>query len=613
MASEFKVGESVEMRDKGDQTWSKGIIHSVSPLLVRFENGPTPFTFPEVRKLRTGGAHEGAKEEDEIKPDMLGNKMAAPVKTITLARWDPEKHDLWINGDQKIAVINLVLSTIALFIGFAIWTQWGGIAKNIIAAHKNDSNVYSFGYTDKKDHAAAVKLLGPIASISGGTSRVVHAFAVNPCGGRNTNLGSVLCIVIAMFMAGFTLMNDNCSLWLMYFCAILAGIGGGIFSSCMSNLSFFAPDRLQGTFLGICGGFGNLGVATQAQVVPRFAGLGMCIAGGSGSCDALPLGKKYVWNPLCFWGAISLLLIYPIATQMNNMPDHGRKRSKSDPGTLLTSDLTCFATMQTFAYIASMCVASLFYLTNPAVTPMPGLVILRAFLLTTLAGGIVWTMLYGCFLFPHIKERVKLQVDTGLFTDLNTLFMTLLYIMTFGSFIGYANAFPQLITTVFNKDPQAYAWLGATCGSLARVAGGVLSDFMGGAMLTQIAATVQILATLIAGVIIRIAQGSDDNSSIFPWFVFFIVMLFTATGVGNASTFKQMATLEKDEPERRGLLLGFTAAIAAYGAFVIPTIFGAGIKGGFLDVCFYVFAIYYVGCAAMNYMFYLREGCPCPC
>merc|ERR1719258_595368 len=143
--------------------------------------------------------------------------------------------------------------------------------------------------------------------------------------------------------------------------------------------------------------------------------------------------------------------------------------------------------------------------------------------------------------------------------------------MTFGSFIGYANAFPTLITTVFKKDAADYAWLGATCGSFARVFGGFVSDYIGGALLTQIAATVQILSTVIAGIIIRVAEGADDTSGIFPWFVFFIVSLFTATGIGNASTFKQMATLSNDDPERRGILLGFTAAVAAYGAFVIPT------------------------------------------
>jgi NNP family nitrate/nitrite transporter-like MFS transporter len=306
--------------------------------------------------------------------------------------------------------------------------------------------------------------------------------------------------------------------------------------------------------------------------------------------------------------------MYPVAMHMNNIPGHGRPRSKSDGEAmrLLNPELMYFANMQAFAYFSSVCVASLFFLTNPVVNPMPGLVILRAFFLCLLAGAIV-SFLLSMACNPHIKERFKFQMDTKLFQDPNTLFMTLLYIMTFGSFIGYAGAFPTLITTVFKRDPQDFAWMGATGGSVARVIGGFLSDYMGGAMLTQIATTVQILATLITGVLVRVAQGSDDNSSIFPWFVFFIVTLFTATGIGNASTFKQMATLEKDSPDRRGLLLGITAAIAAYGAFVIPTIFGAGIAGGFLDICFYGFAIFYIGCGALNYMFYFREGCPFPC
>lgn len=131
--------------------------------------------------------------------------------------------------------------------------------------------------------------------------------------------------------------------------------------------------------------------------------------------------------------------------------------------------------------------------------------------------------------------------------------------------------------------------------------------------MTQCAATVQTLATIIAGIIVRIAQSSEDPSSLLNAFVAFIVILFTATGVGNASTFKQMSTLCGDEREKGGLMLGFTAAIAAYGAFIIPTIFTAGIKGGFLDVCFYVFALYYLGCAGLNYWLYFRDGAEFPC
>jgi len=181
----------------------------------------------------------------------------------------------------------------------------------------------------------------------------------------------------------------------------------------------------------------------------------------------------------------------------------------------------------------------------------------------------------------------------GILRDGNTLIMCLLYIMTFGSFIGYSRAFAQLIGSLFGKDPVAYSWLGPLFGSLMRVAGGFVADYLGGATLTQISATVQVLSTLIVAIIIRVAQSSDDPSGQFGWFVFFFIVLFTATGLGNASTFKQMATLCKDDPEKRGSLLGFTAAIAAYCAFIIPTLTSAGVTYGFVDVVFYIFALYY--------------------
>jgi len=106
----------------------------------------------------------------------------------------------------------------------------------------------------------------------------------------------------------------------MYLAAIFAGIGGGIFSSSVSNVSFFAPDRLQGTFLAIDAGFGNLGVGVQAQVVPRLAKFGACMAGGDaakgtfeGACNSYPLGKKFAWNPLFFWGMFALSIVYPVS------------------------------------------------------------------------------------------------------------------------------------------------------------------------------------------------------------------------------------------------------------------------------------------------------------
>merc|ERR1719329_1732789 len=321
---------------------------------------------------------------------------------------------------------------------------------------------------------------------------------------------------------------------------------------------------------------------------------------------------------------------------MNNMPSHGMtlaplKSGGKEPFTTwrayivaqLISVRTTLQQNKEFEYffliqgagcLASFLISLLFVASNPVVAGDAGLTITRAFFFCPLAAILAWYSLtiIGWFQ-PHIAERMQLQLDTQILKDRNTLVMCLLYIMTFGSFIGYARAFAQLISTLFGRDPVAYSWLGPLFGSLMRVAGGFVADYLGGAVLTQISATIQVLSTLIVAIIIRVAQSSDDPSGQFGWFVFFFVVLFTATGLGNASTFKQMATLCADNPEKRGVMLGFTAAVAAYCAFIIPPLTSAGVQFGFIDVVFYIFAIYYGVCAGLNYLLYYRTDAPFPC
>ncbi len=60
--------------------------------------------------------------------------------------------------------------------------------------------------------------------------------------------------------------------------------------------------------------------------------------------------------------------------------------------------------------------------------------------------------------------------------------MCLLYLGTFGSFIGYAAGFPLLIKSQFpGVNPLAYAWLGPLVGAVVRPFGGWLADKLGGA------------------------------------------------------------------------------------------------------------------------------------
>jgi len=650
MAQTFKYGDKVEVRDGPKEQWIDGIVVQVQPLKVGLGQAlgslSSAFEFPHVRlpAKDTGLKDGGEDRQDEMQAgfkkdggeDLNKNAMLGKVQRgeTRLTHWNPEDADEWEKEGKWIAYRNLFHSTTSLVLAFCIWNQWAAVSVTLIAAHKTDPNVYSFGYTETVDHTSAVKLLAPIAGISGATCRVVHTWSVNICGGRTTTVGSLVCIAFSMFLAGLVLLDSNANIWGLYFCAILSGVGGGIFSSSVSNISFFCPNRLQGTFLGINGGIGNLGVALTARVVPFFGGIGVCVAGADGECNASPIGGKYAYNPFFFWGVLAVINAMICFRFMNNMPNHGKviavAKSAKEPcttfssyiadrlvslhDTLKNNDFKYFFMVQGAGYFASLLISLLFIASNPVVFGNAPLVIVRAFLLCPLALVVGAYSLKSIGWFqPHIAERLKEQMETEILKDGNTVIMCALYIMTFGSFIGYSRAFAELIAKVFSRDPVAYSWLGPFFGSIMRVAGGVLADRLGGAALTQICATIQVLSTLTVAIVIRVAQSSDDPSGQFGWFVFFFVILFTATGLGNASTFKQMATLCSDNPEKRGVMLGFTAAVAAYCAFIIPTLTSAGVQYGFVDVVFYAFAIYYGFCAFLNYFFYFRTDAPFPC
>lgn len=87
-----------------------------------------------------------------------------------------------------------------------------------------------------------------------------------------------------------------------------------------------------------------------------------------------------------------------------------------------------------------------------------------------------------------------------------------------------------------------------------------------------------------------------------PFFVL-IVILFTATGIGNGSTFRTISMIFNEE--QRGPVLGWTSAVAAYGAFLIPQVIGEEMKAGTPEVAMYGFAVFYAVCAVLNWWYYL--------
>ena len=201
--------------------------------------------------------------------------------------------------------------------------------------------------------------------------------------------------------------------------------------------------------------------------------------------------------------------------------------------------------------------------------------------------------------------------------------MCWLYTGTFGSFIGYSAGFPLLAKTEFPQvDSLKYVFLGPLVGALSRSATGWLADRYGGGRVTLWVFGLMIAA--VAGVLYFL--GVKDEPYAFWGFFAMFMILFFATGVGNASTFQMIPAIMRTEmprlepslalPARQrqaemesAAIIGFTSAVAAYGAFFIPKAYGSSISlTGGPEVALWGFMAFYVTCVGITWGFYTRRG-----
>ena len=229
------------------------------------------------------------------------------------------------------------------------------------------------------------------------------------------------------------------------------------------------------------------------------------------------------------------------------------------------------------------------------------------------------------------SAKASFSEQAVIFKRKHNWLMCWLYLATFGSFIGFAAGFPMLIKTQFpGVDPLKFAFLGPLVGALIRPVGGWLADKMGGARVTLWNFVVMIAAVF--GVLHFLPQaGSEGN---FYGFLAMFMLLFVTTGIGNGSTFRMIPVIfrtlherlsagkSKDVQEQAGknagkeaaAVLGFSSAMAAYGAFFIPKSFGSSmaLTGG-PQMALYVFVGFYVSCILLTWWSYARKGAEMPC
>jgi NNP family nitrate/nitrite transporter-like MFS transporter len=320
----------------------------------------------------------------------------------------------------------------------------------------------------------------------------------------------------------------------------------------MANISFFFPRAKKGLALGLNAGLGNLGVSIVQFVVP--VAIMLPIFGGLGG-DPQQVVKKGVTSSI--WLQNSALIWIPL--------------------------------------IIAVVVAAYFGMNNLDVA------------------------------------RGSFRDQAVIFKRKHTWLMSWLYVGTFGSFIGYSAALPLLIKTQFpGVNPLDYAFLGPLLGATVRPLGGWLSDRIGGARVTFWNFMVMIVGVI--GLIYFLGQAGAPGA--FTGFLASFLLLFFATGIGNGSTFRMIPVIfrtkglqavegqseeirenaQRAAEKEAAAAIGFSSAVAAYGAFLIPQAYSLSIGAtGGIQTALYAFIGFYVSCIAVTWWFYSRPNAEVTC
>jgi len=208
--------------------------------------------------------------------------------------------------------------------------------------------------------------------------------------------------------------------------------------------------------------------------------------------------------------------------------------------------------------------------------------------------------------------RASLGQQSVIFKRKHNWIMTSLYIMTFGTFSGFSAAFAMLIKKAFGglagaPDPLHYAFLGALIGSATRPVAGWISDKVGGGIVTLISGVILVVASVGATFF-----TNPQSVAEFPAFLAMMLAIFFASGVGNGSTFRMIPIIFP--PQEAGPVLGWTAAIAAYGSFIVPMVFNWSYENfGNANVALWCFAAFYAVNTIVCWWYYTRKNAEVRC
>ncbi len=239
-------------------------------------------------------------------------------------------------------------------------------------------------------------------------------------------------------------------------------------------------------------------------------------------------------------------------------------------------------------------------------------------------GKLVWLHNGGLVLIPWVLAAVVLAVlvirsvpvkanfrqQLDIFRLKHTWIMTAIYLMSFGAFSGLAAQTGLIILNTFGSDtlgaaapnPLAWAWIGPMLGALVRAGVGPLCDkFGGGAKFTFIGGL-----GMTAGTIVALFFLNPTSLNDFYGFFTGMTIIFFFSGFANAGTFKQMPMIFP--PRQAGGAIGWTAAIGAFGPFIVGMSLSVMAPFAFFVGC----AVWCAFCTGLAWWYYARPNAPMP-
>ncbi|MBM4220701.1 MAG: NarK/NasA family nitrate transporter, partial [Gammaproteobacteria bacterium] len=507
-----------------------------------------------------------------------------------LSKWEPEDQKFWREEGSRLAWLTLSVTTFSLVASFATWFVMSAVVVRLPQIGFKFTTLQLFW-------------LAAMPGLAGGTLRLIHTFLIPVLGTRMTLTGATVLKLIPMVWLGFAVQDPATPYEHFLMIALLCGMGGGDFSSYMPSTSLFFPKRLQGTAMGIQAGIGNFGVSLTQFVSPWIVGFAVLGAVGGGSQVMTKADPAKDVKVIREDGAVRDVLIGApelaativvtkdggVVTDVVARPGEESKNLKLE----VKKDASGAVTDVAIAQLTRKDI----WLQNAAFWYVPWLIV---------AGVLCWILLRSVPM-----KRPSFGVMLKSMTGKHAWFCVITYIMTFGSFSGFAAAFPLMIKTIYGgfdgaPDPLKYAYLGPLIGSAIRAAGGPLSDKFGGSIWTQLSGI-----GLIGGCLYLIMGGYLAPTSVdqFGGFLWGMLWLFLMAGIGNFATFRQYPIIFAFSPRQGAQILGWSGAWAAYGPLVFSSLIGGAIARYGSAVPFFAGAIVFYAIASLiNWVYYTKPG-----